>query len=167
MSQGFIARISGRKVLGLLPNPATETDYIGRTYDKHISKRGAVDEEDAQRLELAIWYYECPQCRRIHLHAAGGVCTDCLTTLGPPQALTPAQLVSDYYRYLATHTEEVFRLNCEELTGQTNKADGRRRQRLFQDIVLPGKENERTDPIDLLSVTTTMEVGVDIGGCLP
>ena len=60
----------------------------------------------------------------------------------------------------------MFRLNCEELTGQTNKADGRKRQRLFQDIVLPGTENARTDPIDLLSVTTTMEAGVDIGGLL-
>src|SRR5208282_174390 len=61
---------------------------------------------------------------------------------------------------------ELFRLNCEELTGQTNKADGRRRQRLFQDVVLTGTENEHTDPIDLLSVTTTMEAGVDIGGLL-
>ncbi|MCU1336685.1 MAG: box helicase [Bryobacterales bacterium] len=111
-------------------------------------------------------FYECPRCRRIHLHPAGGVCTDCLTTLSPPQPLTSAQLISDYYSYLATQTDELFRLNCEELTGQTNKADGRTRQRLFQNVVLPNTENERTDPIDLLSVTTTMEAGVDIGGLL-
>ncbi len=97
---------------------------------------------------------------------AGGICTDCLTPLGQPQALTPAHLLSDYYSYLATQTQGLFRLNCEELTGQTNKADGRKRQRLFQDIVLPGSENRQTDPIDLLSVTTTMEAGVDIGGLL-
>ena len=91
---------------------------------------------------------------------------DCLTPLNPPQPLTSAQLLSDYYSYLATQTEGLFRLNCEELTGQTNKADGRTRQRLFQDVVLPGTENASTDPIDLLSVTTTMEAGVDIGGLL-
>jgi DEAD/DEAH box helicase domain-containing protein len=111
-------------------------------------------------------FYECPQCRRIHLHPSGGVCTDCQEILNPPQPLTPAQLSADYYSYLATQTEDVFRLNCEELTGQTNKADGRRRQRLFQDVVLPTVENAQTDPIDLLSVTTTMEAGVDIGGLL-
>lgn len=111
-------------------------------------------------------FWECPQCRRIHLHPSGGCCTDCLSALGPPQPLTSLQIASDYYSYLATQSGDLFRLNCEELTGQTNKADGRTRQRLFQDIVLPGTENARTDPVDLLSVTTTMEAGVDIGGLL-
>jgi ATP-dependent helicase YprA (DUF1998 family) len=117
-------------------------------------------------LRAGAQFYDCPQCRRVHLHPSGGVCTDCLTQLNPLQPVTPAQMHSDYYSYLATQAGELFRLNCEELTGQTNKADGRKRQRLFQDIVLPGVENYRTDPIDLLSVTTTMEAGVDIGGLL-
>jgi hypothetical protein len=137
----------------------------------YLTNSGALNQFVLQSQSLCLarpgaHFYECPQCRRIHLHPAGGVCTDCLTALGQPQALTAAHLVSDYYSYLATQTEGVFRLNCEELTGQTNKSDGRKRQRLFQDIILPGTENECTDPIDLLSVTTTMEAGVDIGGLL-
>ena len=112
-------------------------------------------------------FHECTQCRRIHLHPSGGVCTDCWSPLGPPQPTAGAQLSADYYRYLATQAGDVFRLNCEELTGQTNKGDARRRQRLFQDICLPApEENPLVDPVDLLSVTTTMEAGVDIGSLL-
>lgn len=112
-------------------------------------------------------FFECGQCRRIHLHAAGGVCTDCNIPLGPPQPLGAGQVPPDYYGYLATQAGPLFRLNCEELTGQTNKSDGRKRQRLFQDICLPPPEEiQLVDPIDLLSVTTTMEAGVDIGSLL-
>ena len=112
-------------------------------------------------------YYECPDCRRIHLHPAGGICTECLTPLGEPLILASAQESPDYYTYLATQAGPLFRLNCEELTGQTNTSDARKRQRLFQDICLPAPhEVPLTDIIDLLSVTTTMEAGVDIGALL-
>ena len=112
----------------------------------------------------AATYYECTQCRRRHLNPSGGLCGDCLSPLGPGQPTANVQLAPDYYSYLATQARSFFRLNCEELTGQTNKSDARKRQRLFQDICLPSpQENPLTDPVDLLSVTTTMEAGVDIG----
>jgi DEAD/DEAH box helicase domain-containing protein len=109
-------------------------------------------------------YYECTQCRRLHLNPSAGLCADCMSPLGPAQPTASAQQSPDYYTYLATQAGSFFRLNCEELTGQTNKSDARRRQRLFQDICLPApQENPLADPVDLLSVTTTMEAGVDIG----
>lgn len=112
-------------------------------------------------------YYECSQCRRIHLHPSGGICTECQSPLQPPQSIGANVASHDYYTYLATQAGDVFRLNCEELTGQTNKSDARIRQRLFQNICLPTpQENPIVDPVDLLSVTTTMEVGVDIGSLL-
>lgn len=111
-------------------------------------------------------FYECPECRRVHLHQSGGICTECLTNLGAPVPIANAQASPDYYTFLATQEEPLFRLNCEELTGQTNKSDARKRQRLFQDVCLPNGEIPLTDIIDLLSVTTTMEAGVDIGSLL-
>lgn len=112
----------------------------------------------------AVTYFTCTQCRRIHLNPSGGICAHCLAALGSAQSTSNARLSPDYYSYLATQAGKLFRLNCEELTGQTNKSDARQRQRLFQDICLPSpKENPLADPVDLLSVTTTMEAGVDIG----
>ena len=111
--------------------------------------------------------YECTRCRRIHLHPSGGVCTDCHSLLGPAHAVGSGATEEDYYLYLAREAGPLFRLNCEELTGQTSKSEGRRRQRLFQGVCLPApEEQELTDTVDLLSVTTTMEAGVDIGSLL-
>jgi DEAD/DEAH box helicase domain-containing protein len=112
-------------------------------------------------------FHACPQCRRLHLHRAGGLCIECLEPLEPARPIVEMPIEDDYYRFLALHSGDVFRLNCEELTGQTNKSDARRRQRLFQGKYLPRPEEEpRTDELDLLSVTTTMEAGVDIGALL-
>jgi DEAD/DEAH box helicase domain-containing protein len=66
-------------------------------------------------------YFECPQCRRIHLHPSGTVCTECQSTLGPPQPIGGAHVSPDYYSYLAMQAGPLFRLNCEELTGQTSR----------------------------------------------
>lgn len=111
-------------------------------------------------------FYECPDCRRNHLHQSGGICTECLAQLGQTVPLAHAQASPDYYTYLATQAGPLFRLNCEELTGQTNTSDARKRQRLFQDVYLPDEEIALADTLDLLSVTTTMEAGVDIGALL-
>jgi len=104
----------------------------------------------------------CPRCRRQHLHASAGVCTYCYARLSD---LTPVEelVERDYYAFLATQSGEPFRLHCEELTGQTDRAESQQRQARFQDIFLDG-EIPLVDSIDLLSVTTTMEAGVDIGG---
>lgn len=112
-------------------------------------------------------YYECGRCSRIHLHRSGGICSECLEPIGAPLriGIDDQNLDADYYRWLATGAGPIFRLNCAELTGQTDKSVARERQRLFQNIAVP-PEVELTDNIDLLSVTTTMEAGVDIGSLL-
>lgn len=112
-------------------------------------------------------YFQCDQCGRIHLHASGGICTGCQAPLGHPRrvGIDDAHEPMDYYRWLATDAGPIFRLNCAELTGQTDKLIARDRQRLFQNVPV-GQERALTDNLDVLSVTTTMEAGVDIGSLL-
>lgn len=109
-------------------------------------------------------YWECPRCKTVHMQHSGGICVNCFGKLGNPKILTKEEIKNpnDYYLTLLNSTEKAYRLHCEELTGQTTKADSRKRQRLFQDIFLKS-EIPLIDGIDLLSVTTTMEAGVDIG----
>lgn len=105
--------------------------------------------------------WRCRQCRSKHLHASAGACVSCGEGLFAVD--DGAALDSDYYRWLATEAGGVYRLHCEELTGQTDPLVAQARQAQFQNVFLDEGEVARVDGIDVLSVTTTMEAGVDIG----
>jgi len=110
----------------------------------------------------------CGRCGTSHLHRSGGVCVACLNALpvAPDRHLTsPDPDRMDFYEYLARCDAAPFRMNCEELTGQTDRDDRITRQRWFQEVFLES-EIARASGVDLLSVTTTMEAGVDIGSLL-
>ncbi|WP_161882813.1 DEAD/DEAH box helicase [Deinococcus alpinitundrae] len=128
-------------------------------------------------------YWRCGRCARVHLHRGSERCTRCFEELPVEAAGTVAELRTtsflgrrvnralSHWSDAGSSVDPCFRLHCEELTGQTE--DPARRQREFRGIFVPSSDRTREDEngglhelkatIDLLAVTTTMEVGIDIG----
>lgn len=116
-------------------------------------------------------YFRCRKCGRVHLHRGAKICTRCFMALSEQ----PTGSVEELWKihFLAKKIKRNanwhggFRLHCEELTGQTGSPSERLQS--FKGIFInsdrsPEKELEKkASEIDLLAVTTTMEVGVDIG----
>ena len=155
-------------------NPNGELNDVWRFFESKGHKQGIVD---ANLLVVRIAsandpYWRCDACSRVHLHRGTGVCTRCAKKL-EQQATGQVREIWDRHflaqRIVRDTGDSVssFRLRCEELTGQTGSPAERLRR--FKDIVLdtpPGVDPDlhaAASKIDLLSVTTTMEVGIDIG----
>jgi DEAD/DEAH box helicase domain-containing protein len=123
-------------------------------------------------------YWRCANCGRIHLHLGTGYCTRCYKSMGKTAAGSVESLRRENYLALRVASGQTrCRLRAEELTGMTHDPSARLRRFkgiLIQDDddILPSGE-PAIDPdadldraarvVDVLSVTTTMEVGVDIG----
>ena len=113
-----------------------------------------------------VW--ECYKCKRPHLHKSGGICSNCFSKLEQPNQKCENLYDKNYYSKSVKEEREPFRLHCEELSAQTDKDKQAERQQHFLGLVIGDPDSEdkkikKVEEIDILSVTTTMEVGVDIG----
>ena len=116
--------------------------------------------------------YKCGSCRSIYMHEASKLCCHCFGEVSRVIDTTPKELArNNYLSYTATSKDKLrrfFRLRTEELTGQTD--DPYDRQLRFRGLILNEAFHEsdaelykKALEIDLVSATTTLEVGVDIG----
>ena len=110
-------------------------------------------------------YYECPTCHRVHPNKGFGFCTNtyCMADLKEDEKVKTKELHKHYISFdILKEKKKPRRLHTEELTGQTDDIQTRLRE--FKGILLDDSEAaKKTKEIDMVCVTTTMEVGVDIG----
>lgn len=186
-----IIRILGEnnKIIGNSSN-FTIRDSVPNTVSKYIEKCGityknarnyfidnivdrGLTEKDAYGLngdglvfiaacpEDKVWV--CKKCGTVHLQHSQGICVNCYAALDDSCATTVLEYRKNNKNFYLNRLNSVKRLHCEELTGQTGFQKSARRQNLFQGFSADDNVIMKVEEIDLLSVTTTMEAGVDIG----
>ena len=120
--------------------------------------------------------YECKKCKQIHLHTSGNICTFCYHTGDNEKPFYQInkkvkQLQENNFiaQRLLSNEFKAHRMRLGELSGQTDNQPERIME--FKGAILPQNlidlnsilYEKKVREIDVISVTTTMEVGVDIG----
>jgi hypothetical protein len=111
--------------------------------------------------------HRCNACGYIMSDALFNVCLRC----GQQTGLVPATSISSYYRRSALQAlpsslfDDPYPLRAVEHTAQIRSKEARDEERWFQDLF---HDDQLPDDyrVDILSVTTTMEMGIDIGSLL-
>lgn len=109
----------------------------------------------------------CRACAYVMSDALLGVCVRC----GQEAESVHVSELRNFYRLAAFHAlpgsgyDDPFPLRASEHTAQIESAEARNEERWFQDLF---HDDQHPDDhrVDVLSVTTTMEMGIDIGSLL-
>ena len=116
--------------------------------------------------------FVCTACGYLNSETVRRICIRCQSDCEEVPSIATAERRPNYYRYLAKLAvspntgPDPFPLRVLEHTAQISAADAATRERRFQDQFIgsgPEEEDARECRVDILSVTTTMELGIDIG----
>ena len=111
--------------------------------------------------------FRCRACQYVMGEAPLGVCYRC----GQRAERVDAASIRNYFREMAMYAKpgsaypDPYPLAAAAHTAETSRQDARNIERWFQDLFRPTEQPEDRR-IDALSVTTTMEMGIDIGSLL-
>jgi ATP-dependent helicase YprA (DUF1998 family) len=111
--------------------------------------------------------HKCQACGYIMSETVLNVCTRC----GQQTQKVLTKSINNFYRRSASYIdpslpfEDPYPLRVAEHTAQIPGIEARNFERWFQDL-FHNDQNPRDKRIDVLSVTTTMEMGIDIGSLL-
>lgn len=116
---------------------------------------------------LAETVHQCRSCAYIMSEALFDVCVRC----GQQTRVVETSSLRNYYRRAALHAvpgssfDDPYPLRASEHTAQIGSDEARNEERWFQDL-FHDHQNHHDHRVDILSVTTTMEMGIDIGSLL-
>ncbi len=114
----------------------------------------------------------CSSCGYLNAETVRRICIRCHGICEEIESSEISERQRNYYHHLAlqaTSDEEYpdpFPMRTLEHTAQISATDSANRERHFQDQFIPSgaeQENPHECRVDILSVTTTMEMGIDIG----
>lgn len=147
---------------------------IPKLFDVNVNQRYFLN-PNAVTLRPALFddWYRCKGCHEFTPIGINGRCEQCggeikKVELDDMHLIARKELFRDPCKDIFNGNRKPFTLRSEEHSAQVSSKDksdifspSERYELLFQDIMISDNTNEQ--PVDILSSTTTMEVGIDIG----
>jgi ATP-dependent helicase YprA (DUF1998 family) len=111
--------------------------------------------------------HRCDSCKYIQASPLLNVCLRCgqHTSVIQPEQIRNYFRTNALYGHPSSGMADPYPFKASEHTAQVNATEARNEERWFQDIFHDG-QNPLDFRVDALSVTTTMEMGIDIGSLL-
>lgn len=144
-----------KQLLSLIFQTAAQEGILKRTNDPTAYDGYVIDANRYRFFSYKnLTFYKCDRCHRITLHNVNNTCIDgdCDGKLEPCDVEADPYLQNNYYRneYLSRPIESIV---CREHTAQMNSTEAKKIQEQFKNA-----------EINIISCSTTFEMGIDLGG---